>query len=96
MLLARLERQHIAVAAVHVGGLAHHPARHLTHMLLATAQDAEIRPTAGHGRAERLAFADHDIRALAVAPLAGCLQQRQRHRIDDPDGQRAVVLCPVS
>ena len=86
MLLARREGQDEAALALGVDRLAAQPAGHLTDVLLAAGEQAEIGPAELEPVADRLAFADDD-----VGPhLAGRADQPERDRFGhDGDQQRA-------
>ena len=89
MLLARLQRQDEAAAAVDVLGLARDPPRHAADVLLGRAEEAKGGAAEVQAVAERLALAERDIGAA----LARRLQDPQGHRVAGDDQQRAVLLC---
>ena len=87
VLLAGREGQHEAALAVGVDRLAAEPPGHLSHELLAAAEQAEVGSAEIESDAERLAFADDDV----GAKIAGRLDQAERDRLGDHrDQQRAL------
>ena len=69
VLLARLEREHEAAAAVDVGRLAGDPAGHPAQVLLGRGEESERRAAVVEPAAERLALAEGDVdAALAGRP----------------------------
>ena len=78
VLLARLQRQHEAAAAVDVARLAGDAARHPAQVLLARGEEAERRAAEVEAVAERLALADGDVDAA----LAGRREDAERDRVD--------------
>ena len=88
VLLARLQRQHEAAAAVDVDGLAGDPARHPAQVLLAGGEQAERGPAEVEPVAERLALADGDVDAA----FAGRAQDAERDRVDLGDDDRRLAV----
>ena len=73
-----------------VDGFAGKPPRHLPNVLLAAGEQADIRAAELQPDADRLAFADDDVRAH----LAGRLDQAKRNRLrHDRNQQRAGRVC---
>ena len=88
VLLAGLEREHEAAAAVDVGRLACDPAGHAADVLLSRAEEAERGAAVVEAVAERLALAHGDVcTALARGP-----QDRESDRIAGDDHERTVLL----
>ena len=91
VLLAGRQRQHEAAAAFGVDGLAAEAARHLADELLARGEEADVRSAEGERVADRLAFADDDVRALRARRLDGA----KRHDLgEDGDEQGAARRAP--
>ena len=88
VLLARLQRQDEAAAAVGVGGLAGDPAGHAAEVLLGGGEEAERGAAEVEAVAERLALADGDVDAA----LAGGRRIAERDRVDGGDAERAGVV----
>ena len=87
VLLARLQREHEAAAAVDVGRLARDPARHAADVVLLGGEEAEARPAEVQPVAERLALADGDV----DVEVARGLEHAERERVALHDQQRAVL-----
>ena len=85
VLLARLQRQHEAAAALRVVRRADDAAGHFAHVLLARGHEAEVGPAERERQAEALALARHHVRAHRARRL----HHAQRHRIDREHRQRA-------
>ena len=85
VLLARLQREHEAAAAVDVGRLARDPARHAAEVGLLGGEEAEARAAEVEPVAERLALADGDV----DVEVAGRAQHAERQRVGLDDQQRA-------
>ena len=86
MLLAGRKRQDEAALAFGVDSFAGEPARHLADMLLAAGEQADIGAAELQPDADRLAFANDDVRAH----LARRADQAERDRLgNDGDQQRA-------
>jgi hypothetical protein len=94
MLLARLQGEGEARVPGDIERASDDAPRHLPHVVHARRHEAEVRTTGGERHAERLTFADHDIRS-ARTPLSRGLEQRQRGGIDDGDHQERVRMCPI-
>ena len=88
VLLAGLQREHEAAAAVDVGGLAGDPARHPAQVLLGGGEEAERGAAEVEPVAERLALADGDVDAA----LARRAQDAERDRVDRGDAERARLV----
>ncbi len=88
VLLAGLQGEDEAAAAVGVGRLAGDPPGHPAQVLLGRGEEAERRPAEVEPVAERLALADGDVDAA----LAGRAQDAERDRVDRGDAERAGVV----
>ena len=88
VLLAGLQREDEAAAAVDVLGLAGDPPRHAADLRLGRAEEAEGRAAEVESVAQRLPLAEGDVGAA----LARRLQDPQRHRVAGDDQQRPVLL----
>src|SRR6201999_3435008 len=88
VLLARLQREDEAAAAVDVLGFAGDPSRHPPDLRLGRAEEAERRAAEIEAIPERLALAERDV----GTGLAGRLEDPERHRVAGDDEQRAVLL----
>ena len=90
MLLAGRQGQDETALALGIDGLAAQPARHLPDIFLLATEQPDIGTAELQADTERLAFADHDIRAH----LARRDDRAQRHGFGDHrDQQRLVRLC---
>ncbi len=94
VLLAGLQGEHEAAAAIDVGGLAGDPAGHPPQVLLAGGEQPEGGPAEVQAVAQRLALADGHVDAA----LAGRAQDAERERVDlgDHDGPEPTAREPVS
>ena len=81
-------------AAGNIERAADDAAGHLPHVIESRRHEAEVRAARGQRHADRLAFADGDIRAPR-APLPRWLQQRERGRVDHRDRQCPARMRPV-
>jgi len=81
MLLAGLNRERVAGAALAICRTPHETARHLAEELVAAGENAEEGPTVLHRDAERLTFGDRDVGTI----LAGPAQNAQADRIERND-----------
>ena len=88
VLLAGLEREDEAAAAVDVGGLARDAAGHAAQVLLGGGEEAERRAAEVEAAAERLALADGDVHPA----LARRSQDAERDRVDRGDAERARLV----
>src|SRR4029077_1499972 len=87
VLLAGLQGEDEAAAAVDVLGLAGDPPRHAADLRFGGAEEAKRRTAEVEAVAERLALAEGDVGAA----LAGRLQDAQRDRVAGDDQQGAVL-----
>ena len=85
VLLARLQGEHVPLAALRVAGGSHQAAGHLPHRRHARRHEADVRPAEGDRDAERLALGGHDVGAVRARRL----EQGQRGRLDHRDQLRA-------
>ena len=85
VLLARLQREHVAGAALDVLRLADDAAGHLAHEPLAAGEQPDVRPAEPERDAQRLPFADDDVRAVRRRRPV----QREADRIGGDDVERA-------
>ena len=85
VLLARLQGEDVALAALRVAGRAHQPAGHLPHRCHARRHEPDVRPAVRKRDAQRLALGRHDVGAV----VAGRRQHGQRGRLDHRDQLRA-------
>ena len=84
VLLARLQRQHVAGPPLDVLRLADDAARHLPHVLVAAREHADVWPTEAQWHAQRLSLGHDDIGAvLRRRPV-----QAEAHRLGGDDEQR--------
>ena len=88
VLLAGLQGEDEAAAAVDVGRLAGDPARHPADLGLGRAEEAERRTAVVEAVAERLALADGDVDAA----VAGRPEDAEGDRVAGGDQQRAGVV----
>ncbi len=88
VLLARLQGEHEAAAAVDVARLADEAAGQTSHELGAHGHEAQAGAAVAHRIAERLRLADDDVRA----ERARRLQQAERDWVGDDDEQRARLV----
>ena len=93
MLFPRRKRQDIAAFPIKIGRFADKTAWHFAHdfsfRIVFNGEKADIRPAETDRIAERLRFADHDVRAQ----LTGRRKQTERHRLGDSDDeQRAMFM----
>ena len=88
VLLAGLQREHEAAAAVGVGGLAGDPPGHAAQVLVGRGEEAERGAAEVEPVAERLALADGDVDAA----LAGRAQDAERDRVDRGDAERICLV----
>ena len=79
MLLAGLQRVHVAAHAARVVSLADHAAGHLTDERGAAREDPEVRPAEAHGDPERLPFPHRDVDAERAGRLEQRVGVRLRH-----------------
>jgi len=84
VLLAGLQGEDVADAAVHIHGLPHDPPGHPTHVVEARGQDPQVRASEVEVVAEALPLRDGDV----DAELARRREHPQRHRIEDLDRLR--------
>ena len=88
VLLAGGQRQHVGALAAVVHGLADETSRHFVNVGFLRGEEAERRAAVPHRESQRLAFADHDVRAH----FAGRLEHGQRGRVGDHADQRALAV----
>ena len=86
VLLARLQREPVRVAAVRVDGDADEAARHRALEFVARREVSGVRAAVAHRHAEALRRADGDV----GAPFAGRSEQRQREQVGGDDHEPAT------
>ena len=79
VLLARLEREHVAATAVSVEGLAHDPARDLADMGQGGGEQPEVGAAEVQGAAEQLPLPHHHIGAIVTRPSHQPGRERVEH-----------------
>ena len=85
MLLASRESQDKTPARLTIHRLAHEPAGHPAHVLLAGGEKTQVRPAETEPNAHALSLAHHDV----SSKLARGLQKAQSDGIDHDDQKRA-------
>ena len=88
VLLAGLQRQHEAAAALAVVGLADQPSRQSADQVLGAGHEADVGAAVGRRQPQLLTFPDRDVSTV----VAGGGEQGQADRVDAGDGQRPMAV----
>ena len=94
VLFARLQCQGVTDTFITINGPTNNAPRHLPNIGLLATHVTEVRSTAHHRHAQRLAFTTGNISPVST-PGTRRLQQRHRHRVGHSNDQCALRMRPV-